>query len=199
MKKVVVVVAGGIAPCLSSAVAALIKGYAKTSPDIEIICHRDLYKGLLLEDSFGVTHGVGESVEVLCQFGGSPIGNNRVKLTNVGDCTKHGFVKDGEIPLNLAAEQLERDKFDILHTIGGDDTNGVAADLASLLKKNGHNLKVIGLPKTVDNDIIPIAHSLGANTAAEESALFLNTSLPKQRRTQRFLSSMKSWVANVGG
>ncbi|MDR1890922.1 MAG: pyrophosphate--fructose-6-phosphate 1-phosphotransferase [Puniceicoccales bacterium] len=172
MKKVAILTAGGIAPCLSSAVAALIKEYAKTSPDIEIICYRDGYKGLLLGDSVGVTHGVVESVEVLYQFGGSPIGNSRVKLTNVGDCIKRGFVKDGEIPLNVAAEQLAKDKIDVLHTIGGDDTNGVAANLASHLKENGYNLQVIGLPKTIDNDIIPIAHSLGANTAAEQSALF---------------------------
>ncbi|MDR2603321.1 MAG: pyrophosphate--fructose-6-phosphate 1-phosphotransferase [Puniceicoccales bacterium] len=172
MKRVAILTAGGIAPCLSSAVAALIKEYVKTSPDIEIVCYRDGYKGLLLGDSSSITHGIVESVEVLYQFGGSPIGNSRVKLTNVADCVRRGFVKDGEIPLNVAAEQLVKDKIDILHTIGGDDTNGVAADLAKHLKENGYNLQVIGLPKTIDNDIIPIAHSLGANTAAEQSAQF---------------------------
>jgi pyrophosphate--fructose-6-phosphate 1-phosphotransferase len=48
----------------------------------------------------------------------------------------------------------------------------VASDLAKHLKENGYDLKVIGLPKTIDNDITPIAHSLGANTAAEETASF---------------------------
>ncbi|MDR2776981.1 MAG: pyrophosphate--fructose-6-phosphate 1-phosphotransferase [Puniceicoccales bacterium] len=172
MKKVAILTAGGIAPCLSSAVAALIKEHVKASPDIEIVCYRDGYKGLLLGDSFSITHGVVESVEILYQFGGSPIGNSRVKLTNVEDCVKRGFVKDGEIPLNVAAEQLIKDKIDVLHTIGGDDTNSVAADLAKHLKENGYNLQVIGLPKTIDNDIVPIAHSLGANTAVEQSTLF---------------------------
>jgi pyrophosphate--fructose-6-phosphate 1-phosphotransferase len=172
MKRVAILTAGGIAPCLSSAIAALIKEYVKASSDIEVVCYRDGYKGLLLGDSFSVTHGVVESVEILYQFGGSPIGNSRVKLTNVADCVKRGFVKDGEIPLNVAAEQLVKDKIDVLHTIGGDDTNGVAADLAKHLKENDYNLQVIGLPKTIDNDIVPIAHSLGANTAAEQSARF---------------------------
>lgn len=172
MKRVAILTAGGIAPCLSSAIAALIKEYVKASSDIEVVCYRDGYKGLLLGDSFSVTHGVVESVEILYQFGGSPIGNSRVKLTNVADCVKRGFVKDGEVPLNVAAEQLIKDKIDVLHTIGGDDTNGVAADLAKHLKENDYNLQVIGLPKTIDNDIVPIAHSLGANTAAEQSARF---------------------------
>ena len=57
---------------------------------------------------------------------------------------------------------------DILHTVGGDDTNTTAADLAAYLEKNNYSLKVIGLPKTSDNDIIPIRQSLGAVTAAEQ-------------------------------
>ncbi|MDR1414098.1 MAG: pyrophosphate--fructose-6-phosphate 1-phosphotransferase [Puniceicoccales bacterium] len=172
MKKVAILTAGGIAPCLSSAIAALIEEYNKLSSDIEIICYRDGYRGLLLGDSVGVSHGVVESIEYLYKVGGSPIGNSRVKLTNIEDCTKRGFVKDGQNPLNVAAEQLARDKIEVLHTIGGDDTNSTAANLAKHLQENGYALQVIGLPKTVDNDITPIAHSLGANTAAEQTALF---------------------------
>jgi pyrophosphate--fructose-6-phosphate 1-phosphotransferase len=90
---------------------------------------------------------------------------------NVEDCIKRRFLKNEKIFHNIAAEQLEKDKNNVLHIIGSEDPNGVAADLASHLK-NGHNLEVIGLPKTIDNDTIPIACSLGANTAAEQSALF---------------------------
>ena len=52
-----------------------------------------------------------------------PIGNSRVKLTNVDDCVKRGLVQEGQDPLHVAAEQLDRDGVDVLHTIGGDDTN----------------------------------------------------------------------------
>jgi pyrophosphate--fructose-6-phosphate 1-phosphotransferase len=172
MKRVAILTAGGLAPCLSSAVAALIKEYTKISSDVEIFCYRDGYKGLLLGDSVSVTHGIIEAVDTLYTFGGSPIGNSRVKLTNIKDCVTRGFVKENDLPLSIAAEQLVRDKIDVLHTIGGDDTNTVAANLAKYLKDNGYNLQILGLPKTIDNDIIPIAHSLGANTAAEQTALF---------------------------
>ncbi|MDR1433288.1 MAG: pyrophosphate--fructose-6-phosphate 1-phosphotransferase [Puniceicoccales bacterium] len=172
MKKVAILTAGGVAPCLSSAIAALIEKYDELSPGIEIICYRDGYKGLLLGDHVSVTHGVVESVELLYKFGGSPIGNSRVKLTNVEDCVRRGFVKEGQTPLAVAAEQLVRDKIDVLHAIGGDDTNSAAANLERHLRENGHKLQVIGLPKTIDNDISPVAHSLGANTAAEQTAVF---------------------------
>ena len=68
----------------------------------------------------------------------------------------------------MAAEQLTRDAIDVLHTIGGDDTNTTAADLAAYLAAHDYDLTVVGLPKTVDNDVIPIRQSLGAWTAAEQ-------------------------------
>ncbi len=109
---------------------------------------------------------------VLHEHGGSPIGNSRVKLTNAKDCVKRGLVKEGEDPLEVAARQLERDGITILHTIGGDDTSTTAADLAAYLAENDYGLTVVGLPKTVDNDIVPIRQSLGAMTAAEQGAIF---------------------------
>ena len=40
------------------------------------------------------------------------------------------------------------------------------------LEKNKYPLSIVGLPKTVDNDIVPIHCSLGAHTAAEQGAVF---------------------------
>jgi pyrophosphate--fructose-6-phosphate 1-phosphotransferase len=120
-------------------------------------------------------------------FGGSPIGNSRVKLTNVDDCVRRGLVQPGQNPLHVAAEQLNRDGVDILHTIGGDDTNGTAADLAAYLRSNGHQLTVVGLPKTIDNDIVPIRQSLGAWTAAEQGAIFARNIIAEHSSNPRML------------
>ena len=65
-----------------------------------------------------------------------------------------------------------KDGINILHTIGGDDTNTMAAQLSFYLNKNNYNLTVVGLPKTVDNDVYPITQTLGAWTAAEQGAIF---------------------------
>jgi pyrophosphate--fructose-6-phosphate 1-phosphotransferase len=171
-KKVAILTAGGLAPCLSSATGGLIERYTEIDPSIEIICYRGGYKGLLLGDSYKVTPEVREKAGLLHRYGGSPIGNSRVKLTNVKDCVKRGLVKEGEDPQKVAADQLVKDGVDILHTIGGDDTNTAAADLAAFLAKNNYGLTVIGLPKTVDNDVFPIKQSLGAWTAAEQGARY---------------------------
>ncbi len=166
--------AGGIAPCLSASIGGLIEQYNQLAPDAELIGYLNGYQGLLQGNSYQFPQSVREKCDIFYQFGGSPIGNSRVKLTNIDDCVKRGLVKEGETPLNVAAEQLKADNVDILHTIGGDDTNTAAADLARHLEDNGYDLTVVGLPKTIDNDVFPITQTLGARTAAHQSARFFN-------------------------
>ena len=173
-QKVAMLTAGGLAPCLSSAVGGLIERYSDIAPDIDIVAYRSGYQGVLLGDSVEITSAMREKAHLLHRYGGSPIGNSRVKLTNAADCAKRGLVKEGENPLAVAADRLAKDGVTILHTIGGDDTNTTAADLAAYLGANGYNLTVVGLPKTVDNDVVPIKQSLGAWTAAEVGANFFD-------------------------
>jgi len=170
--KIAFLTAGGIAPCLSSSIGALIEKYNEIAPDAELIGYLNGYRGLLLGNSIEFPDSAKTNFSTLYDFGGSPIGNSRVKLTNVDDCVKRGYVLEGQDPLKIAADQLVKDKVDILHTIGGDDTNTMAAQLSFYLKENNYNLTVVGLPKTVDNDVFPITQTLGAWTAAEQGAIF---------------------------
>jgi pyrophosphate--fructose-6-phosphate 1-phosphotransferase len=170
--KIAFLTAGGIAPCLSSSIGALIEKYNEIALDAELIGYLNGYRGLLLGNSIEFPDSAKTNFPTFYDFGGSPIGNSRVKLTNVDDCVKRGYVLEGQDPLKVAADQLVKDKVDILHTIGGDDTNTMAAQLSFYLKENNYNLTVVGLPKTVDNDVFPITQTLGAWTAAEQGAIF---------------------------
>jgi pyrophosphate--fructose-6-phosphate 1-phosphotransferase len=185
--KVGILTAGGLAPCLSSAIAGLIERYTQVAPETAIRCYVDGYRGLLTGDSLVVTPAVRAGAHLLHQFGGSPIGNSRVKLTNAADCLKRGLIQPGQDPQRVAAEQLMRDGIDVLHTIGGDDTNMAAAALAAFLATNGYRLTVIGLPKTVDNDVHPIRQSLGAWTAAEHGAAFFEHVVAEHSANPRML------------
>lgn len=187
VRRVALLTAGGFAPCLSSAVGGLISRYTEIAPEIEIIAYEHGYWGLLQGKKVVITDAVRAKADVLHDFGGSPIGNSRVKLTNAADCVKRGLVKEGQDPLAVAAEQLKADGVDVLHTIGGDDTNTTAADLAAYLADNGYGLTVVGLPKTIDNDVVPIKQSLGAWSAAEQASVFAQNVIGEHRSGPRML------------
>jgi pyrophosphate--fructose-6-phosphate 1-phosphotransferase len=192
--------AGGIAPCLSASIGGLIERYNKTAPDADLMGYLNGYQGLLQGKSYHFPKRIRDNAATFYNFGGSPIGNSRVKLTNVKDCVKRGLVEKGQDPLKVAADRLVADGVDILHTIGGDDTNTTAADLAAYLENNGYDLTVVGLPKTIDNDVIPVKQSLGAWTAAHQSARFFrnvaneNTTSARQLIVHEVMGRHCGWL-----
>lgn len=198
--KVAFLTAGGLAPCLSATIARLTKNYFENYNNVQIIGYLYGYKGLLLGKSVNIPKSIIHNIDNTYQFGGSPLGNSRVKLTNIDDCVKKGYIKKGQIPLEVAANQLKKDNIKILHTIGGDDTNSTAADLSFYLKKNNYNLTVVGLPKTIDNDIYPIKQTLGGWTAAEQGAIFFeniineNTTSEKQLIIHEIMGRNCGWL-----
>ena len=196
--KIAFLTAGGIAPCLSSSIGALIEQYATRKPEVKMIGYLNGYRGLLVGKSIAFPESAKNNFTALYDFGGSPIGNSRVKLTNIQDCIDRGYVNDGEDPLRVAADQLKKDNVDILHTIGGDDTNTMAAQLSNYLKENNYDLTVVGLPKTVDNDVFPITQTLGAWTAADQGAIFFENIINENTTSTRQLIIHEVMGRNCG-
>lgn len=190
---VALMTSGGLAPCLSSSVAHLINYWSEALKagkisGLSIRCYKDGYKGVLIGDSFIVPTEEYEQIGVLHKLGGSPIGNSRVKLTNVKDCIARGFVKEDETPLEAAAQRLIKDEVNVLHTIGGDDTNTQAAELSKyILEQHGGKVIVIGMPKTIDNDVYPIKQTFGADTAAEQGAIYFENVVSESTANPRML------------
>jgi len=101
---------------------------------------------------------------------------------------KRGLCKEGEDPLEVAAQQLLKDGVSVIHTIGGDDTNTQAAELSKyILEKHGGKITVVGMPKTIDNDVYPIKQTFGADTAAEEGAAFFANVVSESTANPRML------------
>lgn len=196
--KIGILTSGGIAPCLSASIARLIKKYTEKIPEAEIIGYLHGYKGLLLGNSIQITDKIRENIEILYEYGGSVLGNSRVKISNVEDCVRKGYIKEREDPFYVAAKQLKKDEITILHTIGGDDTSTTAASLSEYMKKNDYDLTVVGLPKTVDNDVYPIHQTLGACTAAEQGAIFFENVANENTTSSRQLIIHEVMGRNCG-
>eukprot|EP00591_Stephanopyxis_turris_P004262 CAMPEP_0195518018 /NCGR_PEP_ID=MMETSP0794_2-20130614/11949_1 /TAXON_ID=515487 /ORGANISM="Stephanopyxis turris, Strain CCMP 815" /LENGTH=410 /DNA_ID=CAMNT_0040646909 /DNA_START=56 /DNA_END=1288 /DNA_ORIENTATION=+ len=190
---VALMTSGGLAPCLSSSCAHLIQKWndalaAGSISGLTIRCYKDGYMGILTGDSFILSADDMKNIESLHNLGGSPIGNSRVKLTNIKDCVARGFVKEGEEPIEVAAQRLIADEVNVLHTIGGDDTNTQAAELSKyILEQHGGKVIVIGMPKTIDNDVYPIRQTFGAQTAAIEGAKFFSNVVSESTANPRML------------
>jgi len=106
----------------------------------------------------------------------------------VKDCIARGYVKEGETALETAAQQLLKDEINVIHTIGGDDTNIQAAELSKyILEKHGGKVVVVGMPKTIDNDVYPIQQTFGADTAAQQGALFFENVVSEHTANPRML------------
>lgn len=64
------------------------------------------------------------------------------------DCKKKGYCPEDSTPLETASQQLLKDGINVIHTIGGDDTNTQAAELSNyLLEKHDGKVIVVGMPK----------------------------------------------------
>jgi len=196
--KIAFLTSGGLAPCLSASIAYLIDEYSKLNMEVEFYGYKNGYKGLLLGHKISFPSNISTKIDIIASFGGSPIGNSRVKLTNIDNCIKNNYITKDQIPLEVAATQLKKDQIDILHTIGGDDTNLSASDLAEYLSENSYDLTVVGLPKTVDNDVYPIKRTLGAYTAAEQGAIFFENIVNENTTSSRQLIIHEVMGRNCG-
>src|SRR5690625_7529477 len=118
VKRVALLTAGGYAACLSSAVGGLSERYEVLVADVEIIAYQHGYWGLLYGEKIVVDDEVRAKAGVLHNYGGSPIGYTRVKLTNTADLVKRGLIQEGQNGLEVAADQLKADGVYVLHTNG---------------------------------------------------------------------------------
>ena len=105
---------------------------------------------------------------------------------------------EGTSSIRGCSESIKKDRIDILHTIGGDDTNLTAGDLVKFSFKNNYHLTVVGLPKTIDNDIYPIKQTLGAYTAAEQTSIFFQNIVNENTTSSRQLIIHEIMGRNCG-
>ena len=151
--KIGILTAGGDCPGLN----AVIRGFAKyvynQIPNAEIIGVQDGYRGLITGE---VTKLKESDFSGILNIGGTILGTSRqpFKQMKVED-------ENGESRLDQMVKNYKKNKFDLLVTLGGAGTHKTA----SLLSDAGCN--VIGLPKTIDNDIWGTDVTFGFHSALD--------------------------------
>jgi len=83
--------------------------------------------------------------------------------------TMLGSSRGGTDNMNILMDTLEKLKINILYTIGGDGTLKGAHEIARLAEERKLDLAVVGVPKTIDNDVSFIQRSFGFETAFSQA------------------------------
>ncbi len=145
-----IVTCGGLCPGLNDIIRSIVL---------------ELYYSYGVRNIYGIRHGLQgfipkygheimdlkpESVVNILEMGGSILGSSR-----------------GAQSIEEIVNTLKKKNIGILFMIGGDGTLMAATRIADTIKKRGLRISVIGIPKTIDNDISMVSRTFGFDTAVE--------------------------------
>ena len=161
IKKVAILANGGDV----SGFNAVIRAIVKTAENNNIECYGfiDGYRGLLKNNYVRLSTVNSSSASGILPKGGSIIGSS----TNA-NVFNYKIEENGEVVYkdlsDICVENVKKDGFDCIFTLGGDGTQKSARDFS--LK----GINVIGVPKTIDNDVACTDITFGYNTAVSVAA-----------------------------
>lgn len=143
-----IVTCGGLCPGINNVVRGIVLELARGYGVKRILGFRFGYEGLISRFGHEPLHLTPESVAHIHHQGGTILGSSR------------GSQDPGEVLDNLEANNIN-----ILFVVGGDGTIRGAMAIAAEAEKRGVKLAVVGVPKTIDNDIHFIDRSFGFESA----------------------------------
>ena len=146
--RVAIVSCGGLCPGINAVIRALVMHLSYRYKVKDIFGIKYGYQGLSQNGDHSFVRLHPESLVDLHETGGSFLGSSR------------GAPSAQEMLTSLADQ-----KINILFTIGGDGTMRGARAISQASQQMGYHLSVIGVPKTIDNDIPYVKQSFGFDTA----------------------------------
>jgi 6-phosphofructokinase 1 len=149
--RVGVVTCGGLCPGINDVIRGLVMELAFHYGVRRIYGFRNGYQGFVARYGHDVTDLTPELVSRIAEDGGTILGTSR-----------------GSQDPDAIVDCLERQDIGVLFVIGGDGTLRGAMQIAARVRERGGRIAVVGIPKTIDNDIPYIDQSFGFQTAFAE-------------------------------
>lgn len=175
------VTCGGLCPGLNDVIRSLFRELHYAYGVQEVLGFRGGYQGLdpaRGEEPIVLTP---EFVDDIHKEGGTVLGTSR-----------------GPVDMDIAVDHLIRRGVNLLFTIGGDGTQRGGNDLFQKAKQRGHPLAVVGIPKTVDNDVAFVARTFGYLTAVQEAAKVLDRAHTEARSVANGIALVKLMGRHAG-
>jgi len=147
-----IVTCGGICPGLNDVIRAIVLGLYHNYGVKNVFGFRYGYEGLTYRHGHEPMELTPDKVEDIHLKGGTILGSSR-----------------GPQDVLEMVDTLERMNVGMLFTIGGDGTLRGAQSISEEIGRRGLKISVIGIPKTIDNDISCVEQSFGFETAVSEA------------------------------
>jgi 6-phosphofructokinase 1 len=176
-----IVTCGGLCPGLNDVIRSLFFELSHAYGVKEVLGFRWGYQGLDPEHGAEPLVLTPDLVDRIHLQGGTILGTSR-----------------GPVDKARAVENLIRRRVNILFAIGGDGTQRGAREFFLEAQKRGHALSVVGIPKTIDNDIPFVARSFGFLTAVSEAAKVLQRAHTEARSVQNGIALVKLMGRHAG-
>ncbi len=193
IKRIGVLTAGGDCPGLNAVIRAVTKT-AIYKYGIEVIGFRDGYDGLI-NDDFVVLNN--RDVSGILPVGGTILGTSNIANPYEYCVKKKGSLVSKDMSMQTISN-YRRHELDALITIGGDGT------LSTALKLSRDGLNIIGVPKTIDNDLSATELTFGFETAvvtATEAIDKLHSTAQSHHRAMlvEVMGRYAGWIALYSG
>ncbi|MEV4514037.1 ATP-dependent 6-phosphofructokinase [Dactylosporangium sp. NPDC049525] len=146
--RVGIVTCGGLCPGLNDVIRALVLELTNHYGVRRIFGFRNGYQGMTARYGRSVLDLDAETVAGINEYGGTILGTSR-----------------GNQDPNEIVDCLEQLSVNVLFVIGGDGSMRGALKIAEVVAERGRRIAVVGVPKTIDNDIPYIERSFGFQTA----------------------------------
>jgi len=176
-----IVTCGGLCPGLNNVIRSVFLELHHCYGVKEVLGFRGGYGGLDPERGLEPLVLNCEMVDDIHREGGTILGTSR-----------------GPVDIQLAVDNLARRGVDILFTIGGDGTQRGGQELLDEATRRGQPLAIVGIPKTIDNDVPFVSRTFGFLTAIEESARVLACAHTECHSVQNGISLVKLMGREAG-
>jgi 6-phosphofructokinase 1 len=176
-----IVTCGGLCPGLNNVIRSLFLELYYGYGVRDVLGFRGGYSGLDPKCGVEPIKITPQVVDDIHQKGGTILGSSR-----------------GPVDIASAVDNLISRKVNILFTVGGDGTQRGANDLYQEARRRGHALSVVGVPKTIDNDVGFVSRSFGFFSAVEEAARALDCAHTEARSVPGGIGLVKLMGRHAG-
>ncbi|MBV8450856.1 MAG: ATP-dependent 6-phosphofructokinase [Deltaproteobacteria bacterium] len=176
-----IVTCGGLCPGLNNVIRALFFALHHSYGVMEVLGFRGGYQGLDPARGSEPVVLTPAFVDQIHHHGGTILGTSR-----------------GPVDMAAAVDELIRRDVHILFTVGGDGTQRGGNELFQQAQRRGHALSVVGIPKTIDNDVAFVARTFGYLTAVEEAVKILDCAHTEARSVHNGLALVKLMGRHAG-